>query len=133
MAKRRQSDAPQAPYAMPCVNVFAAETDEEARRLFTSLQQAFIKLRRGQPGLLPPPINPAEARWSEVKLVGIEHALRYSAVGSPETVRRWLESFIQENRPDEVLVTAQNFDRAARLRSFEIVAGVRDAIEAAQR
>ena len=129
----RQSDALKAPYAMPCVNVFAAETDEEARRLFTSLQQAFINLRRGQPGLLPPPINPAEAHWSEVELAGVGHALRYSAVGSPETVRRWLESFIQETRPDEVMVTAQIFDPAARLRSFKIVAGVRDAIDAARR
>jgi luciferase family oxidoreductase group 1 len=124
----RPSDALKAPYAMPCVNVFAGETDEEARRLFTSLQQAFINLRRGQPGPLPPPINPAEALWSEVEMAGVGHALRYSAVGSPETVRRWLESFIQETRPDELMVTAQIFDRAARLRSFEIVAGVRDAI-----
>jgi luciferase family oxidoreductase group 1 len=129
----RQSDALKAPYAMPCVNVFAAETDEEARRLFTSLQQAFINLRRGQPGRLPPPVNPAEAHWSEVELAGIGHALRYSAVGSPDTVRRWLDSFIQETRPDEVMVTAQIFDPAARLRSFEIVAGVRDAIDAARR
>src|SRR5215207_2175963 len=123
----RPSDALKEPYAMPCVNVIAAETDEEARRLFTSLQQAFINLRRGQPGLLPPPINPAEAQWSEVELAGIRHALRYSAVGSPETVRRWLESFIQQTRPDEVMVTAQVFDHAARLRSLEIVARVRDA------
>jgi luciferase family oxidoreductase group 1 len=129
----RPSDTLKAPYAMPCINVFAADTDEEARHLFTSLQQAFINLRRGQPGPLPPPINPAAARWSEIEMFGVEHALRYSAVGSPETVRRWLESFIQETRPDEVMVTAQIFDRAARLRSFELVAQVRAAIGAAQR
>jgi luciferase family oxidoreductase group 1 len=124
----RQSEALKEPLAMPCVNVFAAETDDEARYLFTSLQQAFINLRRGQPGPLPPPINPSEAYWSEVEMAGVEHALRYSAVGSPETVRRWLESFIQETRADEIMLTAQIYDRAARLRSFEIVAGVRDAI-----
>ena len=129
----RQSDALKAPYAMPCINVFAAETDEEARFLFTSLQQAFINLRRGTPGPLPPPINPSEAHWSEMDLAGVAHALRYSAVGSPETVRRWLEAFIQETQPDEIMVTAQIFDRAARLRSFEIVAGVRDALGAAHR
>ena len=129
----RPSEALGRPHAMPCVNVFAAETDEEARRLFTSLQQAFINLRRGRPGPLPPPIDPAEGPWSEVEMAGVGHALRYSAVGSPETVRRWLESFIRETRADEIMVTAQIYDRAARLRSFEIVAAVRDAIEAARR
>lgn len=124
----RPSEALDRPYAMPCVNVFAADTDEEARRLFTSLQQAFINLRRGHPGLLSPPINPLEAQWSEVEIAGVGHALRYSAVGSPETVRRWLESFIKETRPDEIMVTAQIFDREARLRSFEITAGLCDAI-----
>jgi luciferase family oxidoreductase group 1 len=120
----RPSEYLDAPYAMPCVNVFAAETDEEARRLFTSLQQAFINLRLGKPGPLPPPINPAQARWSEVEMAGVVHALRYTAVGSPETVRGWIESFIEETRPDEIMLTAQIFDREARLRSFEIVAGV---------
>jgi luciferase family oxidoreductase group 1 len=124
----QQSEALKQPYAMPCINVFAADTDKEARRLFTSLQQAFINLRRGKPGLLSPPIEPAEAQWSEVEMAGVGHALRYSAVGSPETVRRWLESFIQETQADEIMVTAQIFDRAARLRSFEIVAGICDAI-----
>jgi luciferase family oxidoreductase group 1 len=128
----RPSEALKGPYATACVNVFAADTDEEARRLFTSLQQAFVNLRRGLPGPLPPPISPAEAYWPEVEMGGVGHALRYSAVGSPETVRRWLESFIRETRLDELMVTAQIFDHAARLRSFEIVAGVRDAVVAAR-
>ncbi|HVG28716.1 MAG TPA: LLM class flavin-dependent oxidoreductase [Pyrinomonadaceae bacterium] len=129
----RPSETLQEPYAMACVNVFAAETDEEARRLFTSLQQAFVNLRRGRPGLLPPPVEPDAAHWSEVEMAGVARALRYSAVGSAETVRRWLESFIQETRADEIMVTAQIYDAAARRRSFEIVAGVRDAIAAARR
>ena len=83
-AEFRPSEALASPYAMPCVNVFAAETDEEARRLFTSLQQAFINLRRGQYGLLPPPFDTTEGRWSEVEMAGAKHTLRYSAVGSPE-------------------------------------------------
>lgn len=120
----RASETLKEPYVMPCINVFAAETDDEARRLFTSLQQAFINLRMGRPGKLPPPFDPSEARWPEVVKSGIEHVLRYSAVGSPETVRRWLESFIQETRPDEIMVTTQIFDRTSRLRSFEIVAEV---------
>lgn len=121
----RPSESLEQPYAMPCVNVFAADTDEEAARLFTSLQQAFINLRRGQPGLLSPPIEPSEGQWSKVEMIGVGHALRYSAVGSPETVRRWLESFIRETLADEIMVTAQIFDSEARLRSFEIVAGMR--------
>jgi luciferase family oxidoreductase group 1 len=124
----RPSEALKQPYAMPCVNVFAAETDEDARRLFTSLQQAFINLRRNRPGLLSPPINPTEAQWSEFEKAGVERALRYSAVGSPETVRRWLESFIQETRADEIMVTAQIFDRESRLRSFEILAEVHEQL-----
>jgi luciferase family oxidoreductase group 1 len=124
----RPSESLEKPYAMPCVNVFAADTDEEARRLFTSLQQAFINLRRNHPGLLSPPINPTEAQWSEVEIAGVGHALRYSAVGSPETVRRWLESFIQETQADELMVTAQMFDREARLRSFEITAEICNSI-----
>ena len=121
----RPSESLEQPYAMPCINVFAADTDEEARRLFTSIQQAFINLRRGQPGLLSPPVEPSEAQWSKAEMIGVGHALRYSAVGSPETVRRWLESFIRETLADEIMVTAQIFDSEARLRSFEIVAGMR--------
>jgi luciferase family oxidoreductase group 1 len=124
----RPSEALLEPFAMPCVNVFAADTESEARRLFTSLQQAFINLRRGQPGPLPPPTDTAGGRWLEVEMAGIGHALRHSAVGSPETVRRWLNAFIGETQADEVMVTSQIYDRAARLRSFEIVAGIRDTL-----
>ena len=128
----RPSESLAEPYAMPCVNVFAADTDEEARRLFTSLQQAFVNLRRGRPGPLPPPIDPAEGNWSEAELAGVAHALRCSAIGSPETVRRRLDAFIAETRADEIMVTAQIYDRAARLRSFEIVAGLRDGLRPAR-
>ena len=128
----RPSEGLDEPYAMPCINVFAAATDDEARRLFTSLQQAFINLRRGQYGLLPPPVDATEGRWPKVEMAGVEHALRYSAVGSPETVRRWLESFINLTKADEIMVTAQIFDPSARLRSLEIVAGVRDALREAR-
>jgi luciferase family oxidoreductase group 1 len=125
----RPSEALDKPYAMPCVNVFAADTDAEARKLFTSLQQAFINLRRGQYGLLPPPADAAEGLWSEAEMAGIERVLRYSAVGSPEAVRRWLESFIELTQADEIMMTAQIYDHSARLRSFEIVAGMRDTVK----
>jgi luciferase family oxidoreductase group 1 len=114
------------PYAMACLNVFAAETDEEARRLFTSLQQAFVNLRRGRPGQLPPPVETLEGVASDMELAGAGHALRYSVVGAPATVRRGIESFLHLTGVDELMLTSQIFDHAARLRSFEIVAAVRE-------
>jgi luciferase family oxidoreductase group 1 len=122
----RPSDSLREPYAMACVNVFAADTDAEARRLFTSLQQAFLNLRRGRPGFLPPPVE--ELGLSEVERAGVGQVLRYSAVGSPETVRHWLESFSDATGVDELMITSQIFDPAARLRSYELVAGARDSL-----
>jgi luciferase family oxidoreductase group 1 len=120
----RPSEALPEPYAMPCVNVFAADTETEARRLFTSVQQAFLALRRNRPGLLPPPVASMEDIWSEFERAGVERALRYSFVGSAETVRRGLESFIALTGADEVMAAAQIFDHRARLRSFELLAEV---------
>jgi len=117
------------PYAMVGVNLFAAETDEQGERLFTSLQQQFIALRRGTPGQLPPPVDRIEA--SEMELARVQHALACSAVGSPETVRAALESIIAQTQADELILTGQIYDHAARLRSFEIGAQMRDAIGAA--
>jgi luciferase family oxidoreductase group 1 len=124
----RPSETLSAPYAMPCINVFAAETDEEARRLFTSVQQAFINLRRNTPGLLPPPVDSMEEGWSPFERAGVEHALHYSVVGAPETVRREIEAFIGLTGADEIMVTAQIYDPSARLRSFEILSTVRDTL-----
>jgi luciferase family oxidoreductase group 1 len=127
----RPSDDLKEPYAMACLNVIAAETDAEARRLFTSLQQAFVNLRRGRPGQLPPPVETLEGAVSDLEMAGIEHALRYAAVGSPETVRSGLESFLELTGVDELMLTSQIFDHAARLRSFELVAAVRERLAAA--
>jgi luciferase family oxidoreductase group 1 len=124
----RSSETLSAPYAMPCLNVFAADTDGEARRLFTSVQQAFLNLRSNKPGLLPPPVDPMEEGWSEFERAGVGHALRYSVVGSPETVRRGIKEFIELTGADEIMVTAQIFDHSARLRSYEILSTVRDKL-----
>ena len=113
------------PYAMACTNVYAAETDADAARLFTSLEQAFLALRTGRPGPLPPPLEPA-AR--ERLMAGAKEAIgelfRYAIVGSPETVRRGVEAFVAETGVDELMTTAMIFDHTARLRSFEIVASL---------
>ena len=126
----RPSEDLKEPYALACLNVFAAETDAEARRLFTSLQQAFINLRRGRPGKLPPPSETLEGFASDLELAGVEHALRYTVVGSPETVRAGLEAFAELTRADELMLTSQIYEHAARLRSFEIVASVRERASA---
>ena len=120
------------PYAMVGVNVFAANTDAEAQRLFTSLQQQFISLRRGTPGPLPPPVGNMDDHWSPMERAGVEQSLAYSVIGAPDTVERGLQALIAETRADELMLTAQIYDHAARLRSFEIAAEVRDRIAARQ-
>jgi luciferase family oxidoreductase group 1 len=116
------------PYAMLGVNVFAAETEAEAEHLFTSLQQAFLQhIRRGrQP--LPPPVASMEGLWSRSEEAYVRHQLAGSVVGSSEKVARGLETVLEETGVDEIMVTAQIFDHAARLRSFEIVAGLRGLV-----
>jgi luciferase family oxidoreductase group 1 len=109
------------PYAMAGVNVFAADTEDEARRLFTSLQQAFVALRRGNPGPLPPPVD--RMHWSApIERDGVAHALRYSFVGTADAVRKGLQAFVDETQVDEIMVTGQIYDHQARLKSFEIAA-----------
>jgi luciferase family oxidoreductase group 1 len=118
------------PYAMLTVNVFAADTDQEARRHFTSLQQAFLSLRRGRPGQVPPPIDDIEGFWSAAEKAGVEHALSCSFVGAGDTVEKGLRDFLARTKPDELMIAGHFYDHAARLRSVEITAQVRDRINA---
>jgi luciferase family oxidoreductase group 1 len=116
------------PYAMAGLAVFAADSDAEAARIATSAQQQWINLRRGAPGPLQPPVDTMEGRWSEREKAGVQHAMRLAAIGSPETVKKRIAAFIAETRVDEVMFAGQIYDHQARLRSFEILAGVRDAL-----
>jgi luciferase family oxidoreductase group 1 len=116
------SDALVRPHVMIGVGIFAADTDAEARRLMTSAQLMFLNLVRGKPGKLPPPVESMDGIWSPAERRAVEQRTRCSAVGSPETVRRRLEELLDETGADEVIATAQIFDHAARLRSFEIAA-----------
>jgi len=116
------------PYAMMGVNVFAADTDREARRQFTSFQQSFINLRRGTPGQVPPPIDDIEDYAAPAERYQTDHALVYSVVGSAETVERGLRTILDEAQPDELLLAGHFYDHAARVHSFEIAAGVRDRL-----
>lgn len=115
------------PYAMICVTVCAAETDAEAAHLFTSQQQAFVNLRRGQPGLLPRPAAMDEI-WTPRERANVEHALAYAMVGAPDTVTRKLDGFLAEFRPDELMIASQVHDHAARKRSYGIVNELRGAL-----
>ena len=113
------------PHVMLALNVVAADTDAEARRLFTTQQQAFVNLRRGRPGLVPPPLASAEAMdayCTPAERAGVDAALACAVVGSPDTVRTGLRAFVERYQPDELLLTANIFDHAARLKSFELAA-----------
>src|SRR5476649_2203550 len=125
--KFRPSAALKKPYAMAAIGVFAADTDAAAARLFTSLQQSFVKLRRGAPGPLPPPVDTMDGLWSPTEAAMVGHAFGEAVVGSPATVKRGVERFLQRTGVDELMVTAAIFDHAARLHSYELVAQVRDA------
>jgi alkanesulfonate monooxygenase SsuD/methylene tetrahydromethanopterin reductase-like flavin-dependent oxidoreductase (luciferase family) len=122
----RPSDTLAKPYAMVGVNLFAADTQETAARLFTSLQQQFVNLRRGTPGQLQPPVE--RIAGTEMELSSVAHSLSCSVVGDRDTVREGLLSIIEQTDADELMLTAQIYDHAARLRSFEIAAQVRDEI-----
>jgi luciferase family oxidoreductase group 1 len=116
------------PYLMLTIGAVAAETDVEALRLFTSQQQSFTNLRRGVPGKLPPPIDDIDSFWTPVERQLSIQALRYSQVGSPETIERGLREFIGAYQPDELMITGHIYDHAARVRSFEIIAEVRQRL-----
>jgi luciferase family oxidoreductase group 1 len=110
------------PHVMLGVNVFAAETDDAGRRLFTSLQQAFVNLRRGHPGKLPPPDDSFVERLTPGDRQMIDEMLSFTVAGSPATVRRGLEALVARTGADELMVTSQIYDHEARLRSYDLAA-----------
>jgi luciferase family oxidoreductase group 1 len=113
-----------ASYAMAGVNVVVADTDAEAKRLFTSAQQAFTNLLRGTRGRLLPPIDDIETYWTQAEKLRASNMLTYAFVGSPETVRRGLEAFLAETGVDELIVASAIYDHQARLRSYELLAEI---------
>ena len=117
------------PYAMLGANVLAADTDAQARYQFTSQQQSFINLRRGSPGQVPPPIDDIDAYWSSAEKAMVERSLAVSFVGSPDTVERGLAAYVDSLKPDELMITAHIYDQAARLRSIDLIAQVRDKLD----
>ena len=115
------------PYVMLGVNVFAADTDADARRLFTSLQQAFINLRRGRPGPVQPPVDAFAETLAPFERAMLDDMLAYSVVGTRDRVMAGLQAIVDRTGADEVMVASQIFDHAARLRSYEIAASAMSA------
>jgi luciferase family oxidoreductase group 1 len=114
------------PYVMLGLNVVAADSDAEARVLFTSHQQQFVALRRGMPGQFPPPVASTEGMWTPMEQAGIDRALACSIVGGPATLRAGLRAFIDRHQPDELMIVAAIHDHAARMHSFTLAAAARD-------
>ena len=120
---RPSADWP-APHAMVGVNVVAADTDDEAARLFTSIQQRFLGMQRGRRGPLPRPIDPAqlETLWKPQEKHAVQRMLAAAAVGSPQSVRQQLDALIEQTAADELIVAGAIHDHVARLRSYELLA-----------
>lgn len=108
------------PYAMAAINVFAADSEQAAKRLKSSMQLQFISLRQGNPGPLPAPIDAIEKHVDAMALAGANHALKYTATGTPEQVHDYLRNFVAATEVDELMLTCHAYDHEARLRSFEI-------------
>lgn len=116
----RPSARLRAPWAILALNVVASGSEAQSRRLFTTQQQSFVNLRRGRPGRIPPPIDDIEAFWEPHEKAGVERALACTVLGDTAQVGEGLAAFAARHRPDEMMLTANIFDHAARLRSFEL-------------
>jgi luciferase family oxidoreductase group 1 len=117
----------QKPYVIAGVMGVVADDDAEAQHLFTSAQQQFVNLRRNIRRPFPRPMA-MEGYWSDMEQITVEHTLRYAIVGSPQTARAKLDDFLSDVGPDELIISMPVHDLAARLRSVELFAGVRNSI-----
>ncbi len=110
------------PYAVAGVPLVAAESDAEARKLATSLLQRHLRLIRGQPIFVPPPVESMDGLWNEAERFAVESRLSAAAIGGPDTVRGRLARFLDATKVDELIFTSDIYDHVKRLRSFEIAA-----------
>jgi luciferase family oxidoreductase group 1 len=111
------------PYVLACVNVVAADTDEEARFLASSVQQLFIGIVTGRRKLLQPPVDMSTI-WGPQEEAAVKQMLAYSFIGGPDKIKGEVASFLQRTGVDEIMATSHIYDHAARLRSYEIFAQV---------
>jgi luciferase family oxidoreductase group 1 len=123
-ASFKKSETLEKPYAMLAINIIAAETDEKAWHLATSQFQSFLKLIRGTPGQLQPPVETMDTLWTPQEKALVDARLGGSIIGSAATVKTELERILKQTEADELMINAMIYDRATRLRSYEIVGGV---------
>ena len=123
-ARFRPSVQAERAYAVACVNVVVADTDAEAKRLFTTIQQRFVSMVRGTRGKLQPPLDDIETYWSPLEKAQASRMLARSFVGSKQTVQAALNAFIAETGVDELMVACAVYDHAARVRSYELLAEI---------
>jgi len=109
-------------YAVPCINVIVADTDEEAAYLYTTVQQMFVGMLRGRRGLMPAPIDDIHEVWSPAEQAQVSHMLSCAFIGSPQTVQAKLDKFLARTRADELMVNVPIFEHQKRLRSIELLA-----------
>ncbi|HEU5481588.1 MAG TPA: LLM class flavin-dependent oxidoreductase [Sphingomicrobium sp.] len=120
----KPSDQLERPYAMIGANIIAADSDQEARRLWTTQQMSFVGLLRNEPrGLSKPPIHDIDVYWTPDERARVSQMLSCSIIGSQATVRAGIETLLAETQADELIVVSDVYDHAARLRSFELIAG----------
>jgi len=129
----KPSAASQKPYVIIGIGLYAAESDDEARRLFSSAQLQGLSLIRGRPGKLPPPVDNIGEQWSREEHAALAQRTQFAAVGSPETVRHRIEEWLEQTAADEMIAVSQIYDHAARLRSYEIGSRVFQQINATKR
>jgi luciferase family oxidoreductase group 1 len=118
----RPSEALDKPHVMVGLNAIVADTDEEAQRLATSLFQTFLNIIRGRTGKILPPVATMDGLWNAQEQFYIRNMLRYSVIGSPDTVKARLENILEETQADEFIVAAQLYDHQARLHSYQLLA-----------
>ena len=119
------------PYSMACLNIIAADTDEEAEYLATSAKKFMLGVIRNTRKPLPPPVKSMEGEWSTMERMQIEKMMFYSFIGSKETIAQGLQTFVEETGVNEIIVIANIYDQAARLKSYQLVSEVFDALEVA--
>lgn len=110
------------PYALACVNVITADTDEEANYLATSFYQLAMGIIHGVSPQMQPPVQTMDGIWTDAEKAAILQMMKYAFIGSPQTVKKELETFIAETRVDEIMVASHIYDHTAKLRSYEILA-----------
>jgi len=116
------------PYAMVCINIIAADSNRDAEFLFTSMQQSFVRLRRGENGQLPPPVENMASFWSPAEQYGVQNALNMSLVGDKAKVRHGLIALLRETQADEIMVNGHIFDNDARLYSYSLAKDVHESL-----